>query len=70
MNRTKYKPIRHVQRVRKFLSTGAWNWHHYHRPSRTKLPGLPGSPEFMAVYWECERKLAQTRSNPPSSEAA
>jgi hypothetical protein len=25
-------------------------WHHYHRPTKTTLPGKPGSPEFMAAY--------------------
>jgi len=55
--RTPYARVRNVQRVRRRLSDGRCNYHHYHRPSRTKLPGQPGSPEFMAVYEECERKL-------------
>jgi hypothetical protein len=53
-----YTPIRNVQRVRRRLADGRCNYHHYHRPTRTKLPGKPNSPEFMRVYWECERKLA------------
>lgn len=55
--RTPYTRIRNVQRVRRPLSDGRCNYHHYHRPTRTKLPGQPGSPEFMAVYEECERQL-------------
>jgi hypothetical protein len=57
-----YTRIRHVQRVRRWLSDGRCNYHHYHRPTRTKLPGRPHSAEFMAVYEECERKLAALSS--------
>ena len=57
-SRTPYTRIRNVQRVRRPLSDGRCNYHHYHRPTRTKLPGPPGSREFMAVYQECERNLA------------
>lgn len=57
-NRPKpYTRIRNVQRVRRPLCDGRYNYHHYHRPTRTKLPGQPGSPEFMAVYEECQRRL-------------
>src|SRR5579863_9460883 len=58
---SRYNPcprMRNVQRVRRALCDGRCNYHHYHRPTRTKLPGEPGSPEFMAVYEECERQLA------------
>jgi len=55
--RAPYTRIRNVQRVRRPLSDGRYNYHHYHRPTRTKLPGQPGSPEFMSVYQECERQL-------------
>jgi hypothetical protein len=61
---TPYTPIRNVQRVRRRLSDGRINYHHYHRPTRTKLPGRPGSPEFMAVYWDCERISALARAAP------
>jgi len=54
--RAEYKPIRNVQRVRRRLSDGRCNYHHYHRPTRTKLPGQPGSPEFMEVYEVCEHQ--------------
>jgi len=57
--RAPYTRIRNVQRVRRPLSDGRYNYHHYHRPTRTKLPGQPGSPEFMAVYQECERRLTE-----------
>jgi hypothetical protein len=60
-----YTRIRNVQRVRRRLSDGRCNYHHYHRPTRTKLPGQPHSPEFMAVYWECERGIA-VANNPVS----
>ncbi len=55
--RRPYNRIRNVHRVRRWLSDGRCNYHHYHRPTRTKLPGQPGSPEFMAAYLECERRL-------------
>jgi len=56
--RTPYTRIRNVQRVRTPLSDGRYNFHHYHRPTRTKLPGQPGSPEFIAVYLDCENRIA------------
>lgn len=62
--RNQYLPIRNVQRVRRRLSDGRCNYHHYHRPTRTKLPGHPGSPEFMAAYEECERKLEARKATP------
>lgn len=62
--RAPYARIRNVQRVRRPLSDGRCNYHHYHRPTRTKLPGQPGSPEFMAAYQECERRLKAERKPP------
>lgn len=56
--------LRHIQRQRRPLSDGRVNYHHYHRPTRTKLPGRPGSPEYMAAYEECERKLAAIKAEP------
>ncbi len=55
--RLPYIRLRNVHRVRRRLSDGRCNYHHYHRPTRTKLPGQPGSPEFMAAYEACERQL-------------
>jgi len=67
--RTPYVRVRNVHRVRRRLSDGRCNYHHYHRPTRTKLPGQPGSPEFMAVYEQCERQLVAStaRSTDPGS---
>jgi hypothetical protein len=58
-----YTPIRNVQRVRRPLCDGRCNYHHYHRPTRIKLPGQPGSIEFVAAYEECERKLAALKGD-------
>ena len=66
-NRTPYGRIRNVHRVRRRLCDGRCNYHYYHRPSRTKLPGQPGSPEFMAVYGECERSIAAANARRPPS---
>jgi hypothetical protein len=63
-----YTPLHNVHRVRRRLSDGRCNYHHYHRPTRTKLPGQPGSPEFLAVYEECERKLAVRKGTPIQAE--
>lgn len=65
--RAPYTPIRNVHRVRRQLSDGRCNYHHYHRPTRMKLPGQPGSPEFMAIYEECERELAARNGAPPQA---
>jgi hypothetical protein len=50
-----YEPIRNVQRVRRLLADGRYNYHFYHRQTRKKLPGLPGSPEFIAAYKAAEQ---------------
>src|SRR5579863_6922445 len=71
---SRYNPcprMRNVQRVRRALCDGRYNFHHYHRPTRTKLPGQPGSPEFMAVYLECESQLkapADSQSPRPGAD--
>ena len=63
--RIPYTRIPNVQRVRRMLCDGRWNYHYYHRkPTRTTLPGQPGSPEFKAVYEECERRLAAAKALP------
>ena len=59
--RTPYTPIRNVQRVRRQLSDGRCNYHHYHRPTRIKLPS-PSSPGFLAAYEEAERRMASEES--------
>jgi hypothetical protein len=65
---TPYTRIRNVQRVRRLLSDGRCNYHYYHRRTRTKLPGLPGSPEFLAAYDAAERCLASQQKTKPSAE--
>lgn len=67
--RTPYTRIRNVHRVRRPLCDGRQNYHHYHRPTRTKLPGQPGSPEFMAVYQECEHRLAVAQATPIETDS-
>jgi hypothetical protein len=57
-SRTPYVRIRNVHRVRRLLTDGRAKYHFYHRKTRDKLPGQPGSPEFMAAYHECERRLS------------
>lgn len=50
-------PYPNVQKIRRRLTDGRHTTHFYFRPSGTKLTGLPGSPEFMAVLVQCERQL-------------
>lgn len=64
--RAPYTAIRNVHRVRRRLADGRHNYHHYHRPTRSKLPGLPGSAEFMAAYEECERRLTPVSTADPT----
>ncbi len=59
-SRVAYARIRNVHRVRRLLTDGRSKYHFYHRKTRDKLPGQPGSPEFMAVYEDCERRLTPT----------
>jgi hypothetical protein len=56
-SRVAYTRIRNVHRVRRLLTDGRTKYHFYHRKTRDKLPGQPGSPEFMAAYQECECRL-------------
>jgi hypothetical protein len=64
-----YTRIRNVHRVRRWLSDGRCNFHHYHRPTRTKLPGQPGSPEFMAVYQQCEQQLVASPAHQSETDS-
>jgi len=57
-----YETIRHVQRIRRVLSDGRQKHHFYHRPTRTKLPGSPGSPEFIAAYKAAEQNHGLRRT--------
>ncbi|MBB4315728.1 tyrosine-type recombinase/integrase [Roseospira marina] len=45
--------LRNIHRVK----TGG-RVYYYHRPTRTRLPGMPGSPEFMAAYAAAEKQAA------------
>lgn len=66
--RTPYTRIRNVQRVRRLLSDGRCNYHYYHRQTRTTLPGLPGSPEFIAAYDAAELCVASQQKTKLSAE--
>jgi hypothetical protein len=50
--------IQNIHRVRRRLACGEYNTHYYHRHTRTKLPGRPGSPEFLAAYRSAEQQWA------------
>ncbi len=54
--------MRNVHRVRRRLSDGEYRTHYYHRYTRMKLPGRPGSPEFMAAYQAAEQGWANRAS--------
>ena len=61
--RTAYSRIRNVHRVCRRLSDGRCIYHHYHRHTRAKLPGQPGSPEFIAAYLSAERDWAARKAD-------
>ncbi|MCJ2105642.1 tyrosine-type recombinase/integrase [Methylobacterium sp. E-041] len=48
--------LKGINKVRKTLADGTVAQHYYHRRTRTKLQGEPGSPQFLASYNEAERK--------------
>lgn len=45
-----YSKFRGIQRVKGKSKDGNLRFYYYHRESRTRLPGEPGSAEFMAAY--------------------
>lgn len=53
----RFDKLPNVHRVRRRLADGRDRLHFYHRKTRKRLPGKPGSPEFMELYNECERSL-------------
>lgn len=63
-----YVPIRNVHRVRRLLVDGRSKYHFYHRKTRDKLPGQPGSPEFMSVYQQCEGRPTTPRVSVDQAE--
>ncbi len=42
--------LKHVHAIPKKLADGSVKIFYYHRRTRAPLPGVPGSPEFMAAY--------------------
>lgn len=46
-----------INSVSKRLKNGERRLYHYHRSTNTRLPGEPGSPEFLAAYAAAERSL-------------
>jgi len=48
-----------INTVRKRLADGSVSIYYYHRDTRTRLHGKPGSPEFIASYAEAEKKLTE-----------
>ncbi len=49
--------IKGIKRTRKKLSNGSTRTYYYERHSNTRLPGKPGSPEFMAAYHDAIKSL-------------
>jgi hypothetical protein len=64
MLRGEYK-FRNVHRVRRRLSDGEYKTHYYHRHTRARLPGKPGSPEFLVAYNAAELSLASQQKAKP-----
>lgn len=58
--------LKGINKVQKKLRDGTVAVHYYHRRTCFKLPGEPGSPEFMKAYYEAEKfiddRLAGTLS--------
>jgi hypothetical protein len=65
--KTGYVPLPNVHRVLRVQSDGAKKYHYYRRGLPGRLPGKPGSPEFMSALIKFERRLAaQQRANEPT----
>jgi integrase len=50
--------LKGVHSVNKKLADGSIKTFHYHRPTRTRLNGEPGSPEFMASFAAAEKLVS------------
>ena len=48
--------LRGVNTIRKRLADGSTAVYHYHSESGARLPGEPGSPEFLAAYAKAEER--------------
>jgi len=62
--------LKNVHRVSRPLADGRRRVHYYHRPTRIKLVGQPGSAEFMQSYLAAERVWAARREQQLVSAAA
>jgi integrase len=54
--------LKGINTVRRKLADGTIRTHHYHRATGTKLPGEPGSAEFLAAFEAAGRTAALARS--------
>lgn len=48
--------LKGINTIRKQLADGSTAVYHYHRESGARLPGKPGSPEFLAAYAKAEER--------------
>src|SRR6266508_1486311 len=48
-----------INTVRKVLADGSARYYYYHRHTRTRLSGAPGSAEFVASFATAEKKLLE-----------
>ena len=51
--------LKGINTVRKRLRDGSVRTYYYHRSTGERLPGVPGSPEFVTAYAKAERISAQ-----------
>lgn len=69
-----YVPLPNVHRAPRIQSDGTKKYHYYRRNMTGRLPGIPGSPEFMTALIAKERKLAlqqpnnSAKTSPPSQQ--
>lgn len=49
--------LKGINTIRKRLADGSVAVYHYHRDTGARLPGDPGSPEFLSAYAEAERTV-------------
>ncbi|KAA0122054.1 integrase [Methylobacterium sp. P1-11] len=56
--------LKGINKVRRKLADGSCSTHYYHRRTKTKLPGEPGSQAFVAAWHEAEKKPTR----PPESD--
>jgi excisionase family DNA binding protein len=72
--KAEYTPLPNVHRTVRVRSDGTKNYHYYRRSMPGRLPGNPGSPEFMLALIAKEREFALRHQNqsakvsPPSPQ--